>query len=57
VSGDGKVLFGQNVGDRPALVKREDSHEYVTGTFLLAASEMFKLAGGRPADAKGAQTR
>jgi rhamnogalacturonyl hydrolase YesR len=57
VSDEGKVLFGQNVGDRPAPVKREDSHEYVTGTFLLAASEMYKLAGGQPADAKGEPTR
>jgi hypothetical protein len=37
------VQWGQDVGDRPVLVKKEDSHEYVTGTFLLAASEVYKL--------------
>ena len=51
----GEHRFGQNVGDRPAVLKREDSHEYVTGTFLLAASEMYKLAGGLPAEAAGEQ--
>jgi unsaturated rhamnogalacturonyl hydrolase len=43
VSPEGKVLYGQDVGDRPAEMKREDSHEYVTGAFLLAASQMYKL--------------
>ena len=43
VSPEGKVLWGQLVGDRPVPVKAEDTHEYVTGTFLLAASEMLKL--------------
>jgi len=48
VSPEGKVLYGQNVGDRPTEVRREDSHEYVTGSFLLAASGMYKLVtGGR----------
>ena len=43
VSIDGKVQWGQIVGDRPVNVSKEDSHEYVTGTFLLAASEMYKM--------------
>ncbi len=43
VSKDGKVQWGQRVGDQPVMVKMEDSHEYVSGTFLLAASEVYKL--------------
>lgn len=43
VSEEGKVQWGQVVGDRPVMVKMEDSHEYVSGTFLLAASEVYKL--------------
>lgn len=43
ISEEGKVQYGQLVGAGPYLVVKEDSHEYVTGTFLLAASEMLKL--------------
>jgi len=43
VSAEGKVQWGQRVGASPYRVSREDTHEYVTGTFLLAASEIFKL--------------
>jgi rhamnogalacturonyl hydrolase YesR len=43
VSEDGKVEWGQKVGDRPVMHKKEDSHEYISGTFLLAASEVYKL--------------
>jgi hypothetical protein len=43
VSEEGKVQWGQKVGDRPVMHLKEDSHEYVTGTFLLAASEVYKL--------------
>lgn len=43
VSEEGKVQWGQKVGDRPVMVKKEDSHEFVSGTFLLAASEVYKL--------------
>jgi len=43
VSEEGKIQWGQRVGDRPVMIKMEDSHEYVTGTFLLAASEVYKL--------------
>jgi rhamnogalacturonyl hydrolase YesR len=44
VSDEGKVQWGQKVGDRPAAVQQADTHEYVTGSFLLAASEMLRLA-------------
>ncbi|MFY0628408.1 MAG: glycoside hydrolase family 88 protein [Reichenbachiella sp.] len=43
VSKKGKVQWGQLVGESPENVKKEHSHEYVTGTFLLAASEVYKL--------------
>ncbi len=42
VRADGKVQWGQLVGDRPARVKQEHTHEYVAGTFLLAGSEVLK---------------
>lgn len=41
VSDEGKVQWGQLVGASPYVVLQEDSHEYVSGTFLLAASEMY----------------
>jgi rhamnogalacturonyl hydrolase YesR len=44
VSEEGKVQWGQPVGDRPVAVQREDTHEYVTGAFLLAGSQVFSLA-------------
>jgi rhamnogalacturonyl hydrolase YesR len=43
VSNEGKVQWGQLVGASPYVILQEDSHEYVTGTFLLAASEMYNL--------------
>jgi unsaturated rhamnogalacturonyl hydrolase len=46
ISEEGKVCYGQVENDRPAAVTRENSHEYVTGAFLLAASEICKLTGG-----------
>jgi unsaturated rhamnogalacturonyl hydrolase len=45
VSPEGKVLWGQQVDGQPNLLKRESTHEYVTGTFLLAGSEVYRLAG------------
>lgn len=45
VTPDGRVQWGQPVGDRPRAVQQEQTHEYVTGAFLLAGSEMLKLAG------------
>jgi rhamnogalacturonyl hydrolase YesR len=43
VSEEGKVQWGQMVGSSPYKILQEDSHEYVSGTFLLAASEMYKM--------------
>lgn len=40
---DGRVLWGQPVEEKPTAAARESTHEYVTGTFLLAASEVYKL--------------
>jgi unsaturated rhamnogalacturonyl hydrolase len=47
VSSEGKVLWGQKVADRPDAVAKESTHEYVTGAFLLAGSEMYRLARQR----------
>jgi rhamnogalacturonyl hydrolase YesR len=44
VSPEGKVLGGQQVDDRPHSLKQESVLEYVTGTFLLAGSQIYKLA-------------
>ena len=43
VSPTGMVQWGQQVGDRPSDTQRAESHEYVTGAFLLAASEVLRL--------------
>lgn len=43
VNVEGKLQWGQLVGDQPVNLKQEHSHEYVSGTFLLAASEVYKL--------------
>lgn len=43
VSSDGKVHWGQVVSRKPGDVQQTDSHEYVSGAFLLAASEMYKF--------------
>lgn len=43
ISAAGKLQWGQKVGDRPVQLSKDDSHEYVSGTFLLAASEMYKM--------------
>jgi unsaturated rhamnogalacturonyl hydrolase len=40
----GKVLRGQQVDFEPSAVKQESTHEYVTGTFLLAGSQAYKLS-------------
>ncbi len=47
VSADGKVLWGQPVDAQPNPAARESTHEYVTGTFLLAASEVYRMKRGR----------
>ena len=43
VNEEGKVQWGQMAAGAPYKVIQDDSHEYVTGMFLLAASEMYKL--------------
>jgi rhamnogalacturonyl hydrolase YesR len=43
VSTEGKVQWGQSVSFGPHKILMEDSHEYVAGMFLLAASEIYKL--------------
>lgn len=43
VSPTGMVQWGQQVGDRPSATRQAESHEYVTGAFLLAASEVLRL--------------
>ena len=44
LSEEGKVQWGQQVGAEPVEVAKSQSHEYVTGTFLLAGSEVLGLA-------------
>lgn len=44
VSPAGVVQYGQNISDRPAAVEKKSTHEYVVGAFLLAASEVYRLA-------------
>ena len=43
VNAEGMVQWGQQVGDRPAEVRQDQTHEYITGAFLLAGSEMLAL--------------
>lgn len=43
VGPDGKLGYVQPVGDRPKPAAREMTHEYATGAFLLAGSEVIKL--------------
>ncbi len=43
VSDEGRVQWGQMVSFAPYKILKEDSHEYVSGIFLLAASEIYKL--------------
>lgn len=45
ISEEGKVQWGQMVGGSPYKILQEDSHEYISGMFLLAASEMYKING------------
>jgi|SRR5882762_4966399 rhamnogalacturonyl hydrolase YesR len=44
LSPEGKVLWGQLVDSEPNSVARESTHEFVTGAFMLAGSEVYKLA-------------
>ncbi len=43
VSDEGRVQWGQRVSFAPHKILLEDSHEYVSGIFLLAASEIYNL--------------
>jgi unsaturated rhamnogalacturonyl hydrolase len=43
VSPEGRVEWGQLVDFRPHATQQGNTHEYVTGAFLLAAGEMYKL--------------
>ena len=43
MTAEGKVQWGQQVDAAPNPLKQESTHEYVTGTFLLAASEMYRF--------------
>lgn len=43
LSPEGKVLWGQLVDSEPHSVAQDNTHEYVTGAFLLAGSEVYKL--------------
>ena len=43
VGPDGKLGYVQPVADRPKPVARKMTHEYATGAFLLAGSEVIKL--------------
>lgn len=45
ISDEGKVQWCQLSAGAPYKVMKDDSTEYVTGIFLLAASEMYRLAG------------
>jgi rhamnogalacturonyl hydrolase YesR len=45
VSPEGKVLWGQLEDYQPNATSRESSHEFVTGAFLLAGSEVYRLTG------------
>jgi len=47
VSPEGKILGGQPVDFQPNAFKQDSTHEYVTGAFLLAASQMYRLADGK----------
>ena len=44
VSPEGKVQWGQQVDARPNAAQRESTHEYVTGAFLLASGEIYKMS-------------
>jgi rhamnogalacturonyl hydrolase YesR len=44
LSPEGKVLWGQPVDAEPNAVARESTHEFVTGAFMMAGSEVYKLA-------------
>lgn len=44
---DGRLGWVQAIGDRPMLVRYEDTHDYAVGAFLLAATQVDRLAPAR----------
>lgn len=44
VSPEGAVEWGQLVDSQPHAVKQTNTHEYVTGAFLLASGEVYRLS-------------
>ena len=44
VSPEGKVQWGQQVDARPNPAAKDSTHEYVTGTFLLASGEVYRMS-------------
>ncbi len=44
VGPDGRVGWGQQVDAKPNPAGQQSTHEYVTGTFLLASGEVYKLS-------------
>lgn len=44
VSPDGAIQWGQQVDFQPNAIKQDSTHEYVTGAFLLAGSQMYALS-------------
>jgi len=48
ISPEGKVQWGQQVDARPNAASRESTHEYVTGAFLLASGEVYKMSPKSP---------
>ena len=44
VGPDGRVEWGQQVDARPNPANQQSTHEYVTGTFLLASGEVYMLS-------------
>jgi rhamnogalacturonyl hydrolase YesR len=44
VGPNGKVGWGQQVDARPNPVNQQSTHEYVTGAFMLASGEVYKLS-------------
>lgn len=44
VSPEGKVQWGQQVDARPNPAQQSNTHEYVTGAFLLASGEAYRLS-------------
>ncbi|MDE3148923.1 MAG: glycoside hydrolase family 88 protein [Acidobacteriota bacterium] len=44
VSPEGKVEWGQQVDSQPHAAQQTSTHEYVTGAFLLASGEVYRLS-------------